>query len=119
MSESKYHMTPEKREQILDDAATFLAEMMFEITTKYKGLEKDIGAMLVHQTGAYISICAKNPQEALVEAANALGNTDYGRIRAAHYGYATLGKAATKPLVKPSGDVVQLGDPRNRRRTDD
>lgn len=119
MSESKYHPSPEKKEELLEDAARFLAEMMFEITTKYRGIEKDVAGLMTNQLGAYISICTKNPQEALVEAANHLGNTDFGTIRAAHFGYQTLGVGAPKKLKRPGASVVQLGDPRARGKTDD
>src|SRR3954464_14006368 len=120
MSKSKYHPSPAEVEALLADAAHFLAESMFELTTKYKGLEKEVAAMMVHQLGGYISICTKNPQEALVEAANALGNTNYGAIRAAHFGYQTLGVDGAKNLQKPTDNLVQMGDPRQqRRKTDD
>ncbi len=115
MSESKYHPSPAVRDALLEDAARFLAEMMFEVTTKYKGLEKEVAVLMTNQLGAYISICTKNPGEALVEAANHLGNTDFGAIRAAHFGYQTLGVGEAKRVKRPeSANVVQLGDPRLR-----
>ncbi len=114
MSESKYHPSVEKRAEMLEKLAQFLAKSMFKITTDYKGLEKEAAEMMIAQLGGYISICTKNPQQALAEAANTLGNTDFGAIRAAHFGYQTLGVETAKPLIKPTSNVVQMGDPRQR-----
>ncbi len=119
MSESKYHPSVEAKEALLADAAQFLAEAMFEITTKYRGLEREIAGLLTNQLGAYISICTNAPQQALADAANHLGNTDFGAIRAAHFGYQTLGMDSAKKIKRPTGNVVQIGDPRNRGKTDD
>ncbi len=106
MSESKYHPSVEAKEALLSDAAQFLAEAMFEITTKYRGLEREIAGLLTNQ-------------QALADAANHLGNTDFGAIRAAHFGYQTLGMDSAKKIKRPTGNVVQIGDPRNRGKTDD
>lgn len=108
---------PMSKEEILNACARDLAEMMFHITTEYKGHEADIGALLTNQLGAYIAICAKDPQAALAEAAEHLKSTDYSQIRAAHYGYATLGVNGTKTIQKPE-NVLFMGDPRERRRDD-
>lgn len=122
MSESKYHPSPEQQAQKLDEVARLLAETMFQLTTDFKGLEKEIASILTNQLGAYISICTKSPQEALAEAANRLGNTDFGAIRAAHFGYSTLGATGTQIVSRRRNDkvlneddnVLQIGDPRNR-----
>lgn len=106
------------KDEILDAAARDLAELMFHITTEYKGYEPEIAALMTNQLGAYIAICAKNPQAAIDEAADHLRSTDYGRIRAAHFGYATLGVSCTKEIERPKGDVLFMGDPRERKRDD-
>lgn len=108
------------KEQILDIAAQSLAKFMFHMITHFKGHEREIAAMMTNQLGAYIAISTKNPQAALAEAADHLGNIDFGAIRAAHFGYATLGVDSPKELKKPNASVVlQMGDPRHRRPTDD
>jgi hypothetical protein len=122
MSESKYHPSPAAREAKLEEIAKFLAEVMYQLTTDFKGYEKEIGQLLTNQLGAYISICTKNPGEALVEAANHLGNTDFGAFRAAHFGYSTLGATGTQRVARqrgaeiltPDDNVHHIGDPRNR-----
>ncbi len=104
------------REEILDQAAQDMSEFMFHITTAYKGHEPDVAGMLVSTIGAYLSICAKRPQEILDDAAEQLRKTDHGRIRAAHFGYATLGVDKPVPVKPPEGNVFKIGDPRQRRK---
>ncbi len=108
------------KEEVLDIAAQSLAKFMLHVVTHFKGCEREVAQMMTNQLGAYIAISTKNPQAALAEAADHLGNYDFGAVRAAHFGYATLGVDAPTELKKPNNSVVlQMGDPRHRRKSDE
>ncbi len=107
------------KEEKLDEAARMLAEFMYGLTIDFKGLEREIAMMMTAQLGGYVAVVSKKPKEAIEACAKNLLKTDYNAIRAAHFGYQTLGVDSPREVDRPSGTLVQMGDPRQRRKDSD
>lgn len=105
------------KDEVLDSLATFLGEMMLELTTTYKGHEKDVAYALATQLGAYIAIVSRTPDKALGAVAKRILETDYAALRAAHFGYTTLG--VTAPVAPRDNSVeapvIHIGESKGRR----
>lgn len=105
------------KDEVLDELATFLGETMLELTTTFKGLEKEVAYSLANQLGAYISIVSKDPPKALAAIAKRIIETDHNALRAAHFGYTTLGVKAPVASREESVDapVIHIGEAKGRR----
>ncbi len=101
-------MTPDQQ-KAADAIAKDMSEFMFHLTMAYKGHERFVAEMLTNSLCAYTAIAAKDPRAALRQTARAILKFNFSQIRAAHFGYKTLGM---KPEQLNNGVIHDSAGPR-------
>lgn len=100
-------------EDLADEFALANANFMQQVFKRYEGQEVMVADTLLRSFGAYVSIVAAKPQEALEDFAEMLKRTDHATIRAAHFGY-KLGTAQGVVQPAKAGELIMLGDHRGK-----